>query len=199
VPRRVAKKRDPDTFLMWNLTRKIRYRNLLPRSFPSIRAQKTEFSVGKFRPVKNLVRPMEACSVRPDPIKILSSPGLSSSPAAWKQSSTPTLRIKSLVGTQQPREFSWLSERAAAADLTERVARTTRAPAAGDVTRPRRRRAALGLDDSAPGDDVRGSGRVTTRGGERDAAISTSGAVLSGNGLLPFPLLPHMDVLVPGD
>jgi hypothetical protein len=34
---------------------------------------------------------MEACSVRTSPIKIISNPGLSSSPAARKQSSRPQL------------------------------------------------------------------------------------------------------------
>jgi hypothetical protein len=66
------------------------------------------------------------------------------------------------------------------ADLIERAlvrtattpARTARALVVGDGTHPQRRFAALSLD-----------------GG-------TTGAVLSGNGLLPSPLLPHMYALV---
>jgi hypothetical protein len=72
--------------------RQVKRSSIRHRSFPPIRARKTDFPAGKFRPVKNLVWPMEACSVRPGPIKILSGPGFSSSHAARKQSSIPTIR-----------------------------------------------------------------------------------------------------------
>jgi hypothetical protein len=64
---------------------------LRARSVTPFQARKTDFLAGKFWPVKNLIQPINPCSVRAGPIKILSISGLSSSPTARKHSSTSTL------------------------------------------------------------------------------------------------------------
>jgi hypothetical protein len=105
---------------------------------------------------------MNPCSVRSGPIKIPAILDLSPSLTARKQASTLTLRKKA----SQARTSSWPNPREQRHGWQEcRWLETARLILNGD---------ALCLV-------MRRSGPTMTRGSEGDAAISTSGAVLSGN------------------